>query len=214
MRAMSDPFTRLFHAYGPATDTPAHLRALTGEDDDARAAAVRHLWSAVLHQGTPWMVTPVVVVEVVEALRHPGVADPELQVALLEFLAEVATEGTVPTEGRAELEGWLAAVPDVEDRLVALSAEGRDDEIYEDPDATGALLAQAALGCRDALRLVLPSLAAFSAATGERADDAVRAALDRTLRAVHEVLTRDHALDVDRAVAALHPVVGSAPTAC
>lgn len=197
---MSDPFARLFHAYGPATDTPAHLRALTGDDDDARAGAVRHLWSAVLHQGTPGTVTPLAVVEVVVALRDAQVTQPTLRAELLELVTQVATEGTVPTSGRDELETHRAAVPDVVDHLVTLYAEGREEEFYDDPDATGALLAQAALGCRDAMRFVLPALAAMTAA-----DDGERDALAGALRAVRAVLTREDATDVDRAVAALHP---------
>ncbi|MET7396505.1 hypothetical protein ABZS66_23795 [Dactylosporangium sp. NPDC005572] len=54
----SGPFATLLHAYGRATDTPAHLAALAGADAEARAAALSHLWSAVIHQGTPWTVTP------------------------------------------------------------------------------------------------------------------------------------------------------------
>ena len=65
-------FARLFHAYGPAIDTPEHLAALTGDDEDAQVRAVRHLWSAVLHQGTPGTVTPVAVRAVVAALGGTG----------------------------------------------------------------------------------------------------------------------------------------------
>ena len=46
-------WSRLHHAYGPATDTPAHLRALVEGDPEARDKAMAHLWSAILHQGTP-----------------------------------------------------------------------------------------------------------------------------------------------------------------
>jgi hypothetical protein len=45
-------WTRLFHAYGVATDTPGHLRALTGDDPELQDAGADHLDSAVLHQGS------------------------------------------------------------------------------------------------------------------------------------------------------------------
>ncbi|WFR71038.1 hypothetical protein P9209_16840 [Prescottella defluvii] len=41
---------RLFHAYGVATDTPAHVEALMGGDEMAFSTAMEHLHSAVLHQ--------------------------------------------------------------------------------------------------------------------------------------------------------------------
>ena len=43
----------LRHAYGPATDTPAHLAALMSSDPESWDAAFDHLYSAVLHQGFP-----------------------------------------------------------------------------------------------------------------------------------------------------------------
>lgn len=54
-------WSRLFHAYAPATDTPAHLNALIGDDPEAQLAALDHLDGAVLHQGTVYTVTPVAV---------------------------------------------------------------------------------------------------------------------------------------------------------
>ncbi|MEV4182179.1 hypothetical protein AB0J28_12150 [Streptosporangium canum] len=47
---MIDEFdwAHLQHAYGPATDTPRHLAALTSHDGDARRSAVDHLDMAVL----------------------------------------------------------------------------------------------------------------------------------------------------------------------
>ena len=54
-------WSRLFHAYGAATDTPGHLLALTGDDLDAQLAGFDHLDSAVLHQGAVYSVTPVAV---------------------------------------------------------------------------------------------------------------------------------------------------------
>lgn len=41
----------VFHAYGVATDTPQHLRALLGNDERAIAEALEHLFVATTHQG-------------------------------------------------------------------------------------------------------------------------------------------------------------------
>lgn len=65
-------WSRLFHAYGAATDTPAYLRALIGGDLDGQLAAFDHLDSAVLHQGTVYSVTPVAVRVVAGLLHEPA----------------------------------------------------------------------------------------------------------------------------------------------
>lgn len=99
----------LFHAYGPAGDTPAHLRALTGGDADAQRAALDHLWSAVIHQGTPWSVTPPAALVVAGLLPDPalvrpvaytltesiGDAPPPLRATLVNFLGAVAVAGSL-----------------------------------------------------------------------------------------------------------------------
>lgn len=50
-------WSKLHHAYGRATDTPEHLRALLRDDAESRKNALEHLWSAIIHQGTPWTAT-------------------------------------------------------------------------------------------------------------------------------------------------------------
>jgi len=65
-------WSRLFHAYGAATDTPTHLRALAGDDLAGQLAALDHLDSAVLHQGTVYPVTPVAVRVVAGLLHEPA----------------------------------------------------------------------------------------------------------------------------------------------
>jgi hypothetical protein len=97
-------WSRMSHAYGAATDTPAHLRALVSGDTVAQQAALDHLWAAVIHQGTPWTVTPVAALVVAGLLPHPALSQPvatsisaatgwpplPLRAELLRFLAEVA----------------------------------------------------------------------------------------------------------------------------
>ncbi|MER6570812.1 hypothetical protein ABT288_32655 [Streptomyces sp. NPDC001093] len=48
----AQPWPDFSHAYGTAEDLPDLLRALTGPDDDAAAAALSELYGSVLHQGT------------------------------------------------------------------------------------------------------------------------------------------------------------------
>jgi len=54
-------WSRLFHAYGIAKDTPEHMHNLCSHDFNLREKAIDHLFSAIVHQGTIYSVTPVVV---------------------------------------------------------------------------------------------------------------------------------------------------------
>ncbi|GAA4135636.1 hypothetical protein [Actinomadura keratinilytica] len=115
-------WSRLFHAYGAATDTPAQLRALTGEDAAARGHAVDHLWGAVLHQGTPWAVTAPAALVVAGLLADPATGAPiaegeaPLRATLLHFLGRVAEAGQ-PELGDDELHA-MAFPADVDERAV------------------------------------------------------------------------------------------------
>jgi hypothetical protein len=80
----------LEHAYGPATDTPAHLSALSSTDPKTRADAVRHLDTAVLHQGFPYSATAPATA-VVAGLLAGGAITSEVQTELVEFLGGVAS---------------------------------------------------------------------------------------------------------------------------
>jgi hypothetical protein len=59
-----------------ATDTPAYLRALVSGDTTAQQAALDHLWAAVIHQGTPWTVTPMAALVVAGLLADPALSQP------------------------------------------------------------------------------------------------------------------------------------------
>jgi hypothetical protein len=50
-------WSRLFHAYGVASDTARHLPGLVSDDDAAFDEALDHLHGAVLHQGTVYPAT-------------------------------------------------------------------------------------------------------------------------------------------------------------
>ena len=143
----------MLHAYGPATDTPGHLVALVEGDTDARRAAVRHLNSAIIHQGTPWPATPRAVAHVAGLLTDERVPD-WLRAELVAFLTDVVAEACHP-EHRAEHEAMALRDRDVEAEVTALLAEDREDAIYEDLELGNALFARASLGCLDAVPVVL-----------------------------------------------------------
>lgn len=54
-------WTRLHHAYGPATDVPDLIRAVAGSDDEAAERGRRQLDGSVIHQGTTYSATAPVV---------------------------------------------------------------------------------------------------------------------------------------------------------
>ncbi|MBE1495508.1 hypothetical protein H4696_002608 [Amycolatopsis lexingtonensis] len=95
----------LTHAYGPATDTPGHLAALTSADVDAQNAALDHLDAAVLHQGFPESATAPAT-RVVARLLAEGRVSPRVRVALVEFIGWVA-EATVRSAGSTHFEGLV-----------------------------------------------------------------------------------------------------------
>jgi hypothetical protein len=77
----------LYHAYGYALDTPEHLRALLEKDSTKRRAALNHLWSAIIHQGTPWTATGPVALVIVGFLSDSRIdcGDLPLRASLLSF---------------------------------------------------------------------------------------------------------------------------------
>lgn len=119
---------RLFHAYGPATDTPEHLAALSGGDEDEIDDALDHLDGAVLHQGTIWTATPAAVAEVAARLADPAAAA-TAQAGMLQWLgwamdaARQSDAGAEPVPEPAEA--------DVDAFLRASAAE--DEEAWSSP---------------------------------------------------------------------------------
>ena len=97
---------RLFHAYGWATDTPAHLRALLSDNPAAHKAALDHLNSAVIHQGTAWTCTAPAALIVANLLSNPRL-----------IAIDDSIVGTTPakppktvTDGFAELQNFRATI--------------------------------------------------------------------------------------------------------
>lgn len=126
----------LVHAYGVATDTPAHLAALVGGDVDAVDKAVYHLNSAIIHQSTPWPATGPAVRYVCERVLD-GTLAPSARPGVTRFLAEVADAIAVATDqGPEDLEAQrdeLAADHDLAAMTAELAEldEGEAEEEYE-----------------------------------------------------------------------------------
>ncbi|WP_146197176.1 hypothetical protein [Serinibacter arcticus] len=146
---MDIPVTdRLLHAYGFATDTGAHLAALTGDDVEAQEAAVEHLASAIMHQGTPWPATGPVAAYVAH-LVTTSATDGALHEALLDFLVEVDDAiATAEADGGEEVQrADLAELGrDLEAELSAISSTKDLDIQFVDEDFTDLVLTHAYLG--------------------------------------------------------------------
>ena len=158
-------WSRLFHAYGMAEDTPGHLRHLVDDDASLREAAIEHLYAAVLHQGTIYSVTPSAVRVLIELLDEPALrqslGDEESTLAaVLGFLGCVG-ESTVE-----------AGVPDdvpspYEDELTELFHQLRDDDSGEDEGKgwsshlIGVLMVQAVHSLRELADAVLSAVRPF-----------------------------------------------------
>jgi hypothetical protein len=186
------------HAYGWATDTPAHLDALTDGDEPARKAAVAHLNSAIIHQGTPWTATGPAALRVAEVLGDPrlsGVDLAPLRAELLEFLAEVGEACMAPLDDDslaamravdrpdfdAELAAWFAR--EVERIRADFEQDGADPDqddlmenayeaLFADNRRFEEMMARAFLGCVRAA----PVLLAAAGASLDDPDPRVRAA--------------------------------------
>jgi hypothetical protein len=159
----------LFHALGPAGDTPRHLAALLGDDAEGFVDGYSHLWSATLRrEGKAWPATALTALLVVELLDNPllGPDDPSLPDAMLAYLYaigvaadlgdEAAEIRTQVKDSELELQCWTA-------EYVSADADGRA-RMWQDGTGLGELvLDQAALACFDLvptlLRRTLPYLA-------------------------------------------------------
>lgn len=82
------PWRSLNHAYGPATDVPALLRALASPDSAARRRAYHHLYGNIWHQGSVYEATAYAVPFLIRLLSYPGAPDRIEIVRLLTALAE------------------------------------------------------------------------------------------------------------------------------
>ena len=77
----------LRHARGPATDVPARLRALAGEDRETRRRARAALTASLCHQGARWPASAAAVPFLLGLAADPRVPDRDEVVRLLAHLA-------------------------------------------------------------------------------------------------------------------------------
>jgi hypothetical protein len=136
-------WSKLYHAYGRATDTPDHLRAFVTGNTKSRENAIEHLWSAIIHQGTPYTATGPAALVIAgllsdERLDYP---DESIRADLLSFLVTVAEVALGAYDSIEELERFASY--DIEEYI-----DSDDDEkLYEDENAQNAFYARAILGC-------------------------------------------------------------------
>ncbi|MDB6173171.1 MAG: hypothetical protein JWL59_2482 [Chthoniobacteraceae bacterium] len=143
-------WSRLQHAYGHATDTPKHLRALLEKDAEARKEAIFHLWSAVIHQGTPWTATAPTAAVVAGLLSDERI-DRGDRANLLSFLVSVAEVAAQPDPAE---ELVLQAVVDIG----SLPGADNEEAIYQSDEEMDACYARAILGCIQVAPLLLRTM--------------------------------------------------------
>jgi hypothetical protein len=172
-RAREVNWSGLFHAAGPAFDTPRLLAALLGDDARAFTDGYSHLWSATLRrEGKAWPATAPTALLVVELLDNPllGPDDPSLRDAMLAYLYRVGVAGDLGGEAAETRARIQARAPELRAwtvQYLSADADGRA-RMWQDGTGLGELaLDQAALACFDVvpvlLRRTLPYL------TSERA---------------------------------------------
>jgi hypothetical protein len=111
------------HAYGPATDTPGHLRALESGDEEVKRAAAFHFRSAIVHQSTIWPPSPDAFAGLIRVLRTSPLPDDVLTDCLLaladagEHVPEATTVGDLTPAGRAWLAKFVTTEEDDHDLL-------------------------------------------------------------------------------------------------
>ncbi|MGO4205284.1 hypothetical protein AB4Z09_26810 [Rhodococcus sp. TAF43] len=158
-------WARLFHAYGVAMDTPAHLEALAGADETAFSTAMEHLYSAVLHQGTIYPATAPAVAAVAQAVSFwSGDADRKTASARLPALADfldAAGDSLTQAGELLEDEGEVVPPSDEEAReffeTLASDDEEESEEAWESPVA-GVLMTLAIPALRQQTNPVLEGL--------------------------------------------------------
>ncbi|WP_250034895.1 hypothetical protein [Paractinoplanes maris] len=81
------PWSDLHHAYGPADDVPADLRALLSDDADVRKKALWNLYGTIFHQGTRFEASAPAVPFLLEMVAAAGTP---ARASLIELLVALA----------------------------------------------------------------------------------------------------------------------------
>lgn len=107
-------WSRLLHAYGPATDTPEYLRELSGDDPAKQAKALDHLYGDVNHQYSCYPATSSAVRVVGGLLEEPPLrraiapGRESVLAGVLDFFDSVAYGAAMAAEGGAPTTTTLA----------------------------------------------------------------------------------------------------------
>ncbi len=173
-------WSRLFHAYGVASDTSPHLHALVSDDDAAFGAGLDHLDGAVLHQGTVYPATAPALRAVAALLHDPVLrrVDEHGQSRLAALLGWVDAVGDSASwhEDTREPD---AVEPTAEDVDAFYRAMAEDDESVWESDVNHYLWARSVAELPAACGAALSPVSALLA----DADEPVRlAALDAYVR--------------------------------
>ena len=144
-------WSRLRHAYGRATDTPGHLRALLLDDLESRKEAKSHLWSAIIHQGTPWTATGPAALVLAGLLSDERIdrGEPTRDNLLSFFLVSVAEIPVHAGLSNDELERMASY--DIEPFLDLED----EDALFDDLDAANSFYARSILGCIHAAPILM-----------------------------------------------------------
>ncbi|MFD5813967.1 hypothetical protein [Streptomyces sp. NPDC127038] len=151
----------LFHASGPAGDTPRRLAALLGDDAETLVDGYSHLWSETLRrEGKAWPATAPTALLVADLLDDPllGSDDPSLPDAMLAYLYEVgvaADLGDSAAEIRARVEDRAPALRAWTVEYLSADAEGRARRWHDGTGLGELVLDQAALACFDLVPTLL-----------------------------------------------------------
>jgi hypothetical protein len=157
---------RLGHAYGPADDVPAQLRALCSPDQAEREGAFGDLFANIFHQGSRYEASAYAVPFLLDLVADPATPDRGLVLHLLTCLAIGYDESWLPggfpvaeyrrvTEGGREL---AAAKPPSSDE--ADDAEAEYLRALDEADQNR-LFAYYELATYDAVRAGAPTLRAL-----------------------------------------------------
>ncbi len=167
------PWDRLTHAYGPAGDVPARIRALTSPNAKVRLDAANGLANTIFHQGSRYRASAPAVPFHFELLRDPEQPDKHLIIQVVELLAAGYPEqhlrrGFDPAREFAKAERLARRID-----LAKLRAAPPDEEDDWDPG-------RQALWAKDAYEAVQRRLATLQRLTRD-AEQPVRMAAVRTL---------------------------------
>ncbi|WP_127506018.1 HEAT repeat domain-containing protein [Actinoplanes solisilvae] len=90
------PWSDIDHAYGPADDVPAALRALLSDDADVRKKTLWTLYGNIFHQGTRYEASSYAVPFLLELVADPSTPDRPALIELLVALAIGYDESYLP----------------------------------------------------------------------------------------------------------------------